>query len=116
MRELDRAFGGLMILGGIAHGFGSYKAYSNEPMTLLWALSGSFAVLLLATLNLLRAGRKGDHALAWISFAGCIVWIGFALSFGRLMGNVFDFRAMANVIIALVLALFSLRSTLPKKA
>ncbi len=112
MKALDRVFGWLLVLGGIGHGLGSYKAYSNQPMDLLWALSASFAIWLLAAVNLLRAGRKGDRALAWISFAGCVVWSGFAVWFGVLIGNVFDFRPMGNLIITLVLAVFSLRSAL----
>jgi hypothetical protein len=112
MKALDRAFGCLMILGGMGHGMGSYRAYSNEPMALLWALSASFAVFLLAAINLLRAGRTGDCTLAWISLAGCVGQIGFALWFGLLIGNVFDFRPMGNLIITLALAMFSLRSAL----
>lgn len=110
MKMLDRFFGALMFLGGIGHGIGSYQFYRHQPMNLLWALSGSFAVFLLAAINLVRAGRTGDHALAWISFAGCLVWMGFSGSFGLLIGNVFDFRPLINVAIALVLAAFSLRS------
>jgi hypothetical protein len=112
MTALDRAFGCLLVLAGIGHGLGSYQAYRNQPMALLWALSASFAVWLLAAVNLLRAGRKGDRALAWISFAGCIVWIGFVLWFGLLIGHVFDFRVMVNLIITLALVAFSLRSAL----
>ena len=112
MKALDRVFGCLMILGGIGHGMGSYRAYSNEPMALLWALSASFAVFLLAAINLLRAGRRGDRSLAWLSLAGCGAQIGFALWFGLLIGNVFDFRPMGNLIITLALAIFSLRSAL----
>lgn len=112
MKILDRVFGCLMILGGVGHGIGSYKAYSNDPMALLWALSASFAIFLLAAMNLLRAGRKGDRALAWISFAGCLGQGGFALWFGLLIGNVFDFRPLGNLIITLVLAVFSLRAAL----
>jgi hypothetical protein len=112
MKVLDRMFGCLMVLGGIGHGLGSYRAYGNQPMVLLWALSASFAVFLLAALNLLRSGRKRDRTLAWISFGGCVVQICFALEFGRLIGNVFDFRPLGNFIIALGLAVFSLRSAL----
>ncbi|MBV9155029.1 MAG: hypothetical protein JO097_02125 [Acidobacteriaceae bacterium] len=94
----------------MAHGLGSYEAYKNQPMNLLWALSASFAVCLLAAVNLLRAGRKADRALAWISFAGCLAWIGFVVWFGMLIGNVFDFRPLVHLILTLVLAVFSLRS------
>jgi hypothetical protein len=110
MRAVDRVFGVLLILGGIGHAFGSYEAYRNRPADLLWAWSASFAIWLLAAVNLLRAGRKGDQALSWISFAGCAVWIGFVIWFGRLLGNMLDFRVLVNLIITVALAIFSLRS------
>lgn len=112
MKTLDTVFGSLLFLAGIAHALGSYQEYSNQPMSLLWALSASFAVFLLAAVNLLRARRKGDRPLAWISFGGCLVWIGFVLWFGVLIGNVVDFRPLVNLIITLALAFFSLRSAL----
>jgi hypothetical protein len=115
MRTLDRIFGVLLFLGGIGHGIGTYQAYSKDPMYLLWALSASFAVFLLAAVNLLRAGRRGDHALAWISFAGCLVWIGFAFWFGMLIGNLLDFRPAVNLIVTLALAILSLRSAVQEK-
>lgn len=112
MKALDRVFGCLLFLGGIGHGLGSYKAHAKDPMALLWALSGSFAIFLLAAVNLLRAGRDGDRATACISLGGCIVWIGFVLCFARLIGNMLDFRVLVNLIITMALALFSLRSLL----
>lgn len=112
MKALDRIFGCLLALGGIGHGFGTYAAYRGTTMLLLWALSASFAVLLLAAVNLLRTSRQGDRALGWISFAGCLVWIGFVVWFGHLIGNYFDFRFLIHFIVTTVLALFSLRTAL----
>lgn len=112
MKTLDRVFGGLMFLGGIGHGLGSYRFYSKDPMTLLWALSFSFAVFLLAGVNLLRVDRPDDRGLAWLCLAGCLVQMGFALSFGRLIGNELDFRPLVNCIVAASLAIFSLRGAL----
>ncbi|MGB9032573.1 MAG: hypothetical protein WCC27_20785 [Acidobacteriaceae bacterium] len=112
MKTLDRIFACLLALGGIGHGLGSYAAYHVEPMTLLWALSASFAGELLAAVNLLRTCRPGDHALAWISFAGCLVWIGFVLCFGHLIHSFLDFRFLINFIVTAVLAIFSVRSAL----
>lgn len=109
MKAVDRIFGCLLALGGILHGMGSYGAYHRQPMLLLWALATSFAVLLLAAINLLRVGRPGDAALAWVSFAGCLVWIGFVIWFGRLIGNIFDYRPLIHLILTTVLAFFSLR-------
>jgi len=116
MKTLDRVFGSLMFLGGIGHGLGSIRAYGKDPMTLLWALSASFAGFLLAALNLLRVGRIGDRVLAWVCFAGCLIQIAFALRFGMLIGNVFDFRPLGQAIIAAVLASFSARSALQSRA
>ncbi len=81
-------------------------------MALLWALSASFAVLLLAAVNLLRTSHPGDRALAWISFAGCLVWIGFVLCCGHLIRNFLDFRFLIHLIVTTALALFSIRSAL----
>lgn len=116
MKLIDRIFGCLMFLGGIGHGFGSYMAYKNDHITLLWAWSTSFAVFLLAAVNLLRARREGDRPVAWISMAGCLVWIGFVVWFARLLGNPLDFRPLINLIIAAVLTGFSVRSLLRANA
>lgn len=115
MKTLDRSFGCLMILGGVGHAFGSFAAYKYQPLTLLWALSTSFAGWLLAALNLLRTWRLDDRPLAWISLAGCLIWLGFVLAFGVLIGNIFDVRALVNLIITLGLAVFSVRSVLQSR-
>lgn len=116
MKIVDRAFGYLLGLGGILHGIGSWAAYHRQPAMLLWALATSFAVLLLAAINILRSARPGDDALAWISFAGCLIWIGFVLWFGAILGNFFDFRPLTHLVLTLVLAGFSLRAALPSRA
>ncbi len=112
MKALDVFFGCLLALGGVGHGLGSYNFYKDQPMNLLWALCGSLFVFLLAAVNLVRAGRRGDRTLAWISFAGCLAWVGVALCFGRLIGNFVDFRPLVNTAVGGALALFSLRSAL----
>jgi len=38
--------------------------------------------------------------------------MGFALTFGRLIGNLLDFRPLINSLVALVLTVFSARSAL----
>ena len=72
------------------------------------------AELLLAGLNLLRVGRPGDHALAWVSFAGCIGQLIAVIAFGKLIGNYLDFRFVIQGIVTLALAGFSLRTALGK--
>jgi uncharacterized SAM-binding protein YcdF (DUF218 family) len=81
-------------------------------MMLLWAECAALAVLLLAAINLLRVGRPQDKTLAWISFLGCIAWIAASFTFGRLIGNVFDFRPLTHVVLTIALAVFSLRTAL----
>lgn len=112
MRIVDRLFGCVLFLGGIGHGVASYRFYRSQPTNMLWTLSFSFAVFLLAALNLLRAGRPGDRPLAWVSFAGCLVHIALTTWFGSLIGNMLDFRVLVNLILALGLAAFSVRSAL----
>jgi uncharacterized membrane protein YjjB (DUF3815 family) len=85
-------------------------AYSNSPVTLVWALSGTLAGLLAAGLNLLRVGRPHDRALAWMSFAGCLGWLTVDLAFGKAFGNVFDPRVLTRAINTVVLAAMSLRT------
>jgi len=114
MTTVDRVCGWLLFLGGIGHGLGCLKAYSHNPEMLLWAECTTLAGWLLAGLNLLRVGRPTDRALAWVSFAGCLAWGGMAVAFGRLVGNMLDFRALINLILALTLAAFSLQTALGK--
>jgi hypothetical protein len=114
MRTVDRVCGWLLYLGGIGHGLGCLKAYSHNPEMLLWAECTTLAGWLLAGLNLLRVGRPTDRALAWVCFAGCLAWAVMAVAFGRLVENMLDFRTLINLILALALAAFSLRTALGK--
>ena len=107
---VDRIFGWLLIVGSLLHAVGSVTGYRSTPVTLVWALSGSLAGLLLATLNLLRAGRPNDRTLAWASFSGCVGWVAVVLAFGKIIGNIFDPRVVTHVIITIVLAAMSLRT------
>jgi hypothetical protein len=74
VRTIDRAFGWLLVLGGLLHAVGSVKGLANRPDVLVWALSGSLAALLLAAINLMRVNRPDDRPLAWVSTAGSIAW------------------------------------------
>jgi hypothetical protein len=116
MNGIDRVFGVLLAIGAILHGLGSWKAFHAQPGSLLWAWAASFAVLLLAAINLLRTARPGDAALAWICFAGCVTWIGFCLWFGALLHNFLDFRPLIHIVLAAVLAVFSVRTAVRNPA
>jgi hypothetical protein len=110
MKTIDRILAWILVLGGLGHGAGSYLGYRHEPLTMLWALSASLFSLLVAAINLLRSGRPGDRPLAWIAFAGSLALAISAFTFGVLIGNAFDVRALVNGFTALLLAGFSMRA------
>ncbi|SRR5229473_1119724 len=112
MKTIDRILAWILVLSGLGHGVGSYLGYKHEPLTLLWALCATFLALLIAAINLLRAGRPADRPLAWIAFAGSLGWVVAAFTFGALTGNVLDRHALGNGVTALALAGFSLRTAL----
>ncbi len=115
-RTLERAIGVLLVLEELGRALGSWREYHAEPMNLLWALWATFAVFLLAAVNLVRASRHRDTRVDWISLAGCLAWIGFVLWFGAAIGNLVDFRPLVNVIVTFVLGGFSLRNALQRAA
>jgi len=112
MKVIDRIFAWILILGAIGHGIGSYLGYKHEPVTMLWAFNASFAGLLVASINLLRAGRPVDRPVAWIALLGSLALAASAIAFGVLIGNVFDPRPLVHAIAALALAAFSLKALL----
>jgi hypothetical protein len=112
MRGVDRLFAVLLMLGAVGHTFGSFKTYGSEPKTLLWSLCASVLCVLLGAINLLRVARPGDVALAWICVGGMLCWLAVTLTFGHLIGNLFDFRIVIFTVISVGLILFGLRSAL----
>jgi peptidoglycan/LPS O-acetylase OafA/YrhL len=110
LKILDRILGCLLILGGIGHTLGSFQTYKTDPMTLLWSLCASLFVFLLAAINLIRAGRPADTALAWLCLAAGLCWIVASLRFGALIGNLFDFRPMVFAVITLGLCAMCVRT------
>jgi hypothetical protein len=107
---LDRIFGWLLVVGGLLHAVGSWRAFHSDPPQLVWALSGSLAALLVAALNLLRVERPNDRPLAWVSFAASLAWVAVAVSFGAAIGHLADPRAVIHAVNAGVLAGLSLRT------
>lgn len=112
MLMLDRALSVLMLVGAVGHTFGSLKFYHDQPQTRFWALNGTLVILFVAAINLLRSVRPGDHVLAWLA-AGCsALYVGVAIGFGMLIGNVADPRAVGFALVALGLTVFSLKAAL----
>ncbi len=115
MRTADCIFGWLLILASIMHAYGSIASYSKTPVTLVWALSGALAGILVASLNLLRIGRAQDRPLTWLSLGGTVAWMAVAIAFGAAAGNVLDPRPMTHVAIAVVLIAMCVRTLLNRR-
>ena len=107
---LDRTLAIFFILGGVGYSFGSFFAYRNNELELLWALCASLFVFLLGALNLLRTRRPGNGALAWICLTGCLCWIVGSVRFASLMGSYLEPHALIFSILSLGLCVFSVRS------
>jgi peptidoglycan/LPS O-acetylase OafA/YrhL len=107
---VDKTFSWLLVLGGILHGVGTFKAFDAGTSSFVWSLAGSFAAILLAAINLMRVNRPGDVMLARVCLAGCLCWIAIALMFNQSIHNMLDPRGLYHAIAALVLAWFSFQN------
>jgi hypothetical protein len=114
-KVIDRVFGGLLVLAAGGHTVGTILWTKPMSGTFIWSLGSSLAAGLLATLNIVRAGRTDDKTLALITAIGTACWAAVAFSFGLSIGNVFDPRPLGHVIISIVLVIFSV-ITLWKKS
>jgi hypothetical protein len=84
-------------------------------MTLLWSLCASLFVFLLAAINLIRAGRPTDNALAWVCLAAGLCWIVVSVRFGLLIGNLFDFRPVIFTILTGGLCVLCVRALMKNR-
>ena len=73
----------------------------------IWSLGSSLAAVLLAALNIVRAGRPDDKTLAVITAVGTTLWALVAFAFGVSMHNVRDPRPLGHVAISIILVIFS---------
>lgn len=115
MKNLDRVFCYLLLLGGVGHSLGTLQAYGAKPELMLWSLCASCFIFLLGTVNLVRAGRHGDNTLGWITLVFNLVWMVATIRFGLLIGNMADPRVIGFIVITLVLAGMSLRSAVAER-
>jgi hypothetical protein len=116
LKILDRILSCLLILGGIGHTLGSIHFYQSDQVTLLWSLCASLFVFLFVAVSLIRAGRPGDTALAWLCLVAGLCWIATSLRFGVLIGNLFDFRPMVFSIITLGLCALCVRTLITNRS
>jgi len=110
MKVLDRIFGCLLILGGCGHTAGTLIGYKGKPELMLWSLGASTFIFLLGAINLVRAGRRGDRTLGWITLVFNLCQIASVVAFGRLIQNMADPRVIGFIVICAVLSLMSLRT------
>jgi hypothetical protein len=115
MRILDRGFAWLLLVGGLLHGYGSFDGYGDQPETLVWALSGVLAAVVIAVMNLLRTNRPQDRSLALLCLFGSLSWVGVAIGFGRAIGSIADVRVAWHALAALGLAVFSARQLMMRE-
>jgi hypothetical protein len=110
--KLDRTLAVLLVLGAAGHTLGSIKAYSQQPIVLLWALCASLYTVLLGVVNLLRTARPADRALAWVAVVASACWIPVSIAFGVLIGQPFDPRVVVFVLICSGLVALGLKNAL----
>lgn len=107
LKVVDRIFGCLLALAACGHTVGTILW--TQPMSgiFIWSLGSSLAAGLLATLNIVRAGRPDDKPLAVITLVGTACWALVALGFGMSIHNVLDPRPLGHVVISIILVFFS---------
>jgi hypothetical protein len=115
LKVIDRILSCLLILGGAGHTVGCIQFYKNEPMTLLWSLCASLFIFLFGAINLVRAARPWDTALAWICLAAGMGWIVVSLRFAVLIGNFFDFRPLIFMLVTVGLCAMCIRTLCLKR-
>ena len=98
LKNVDRGFGWLMILASIGHTFGTVKWTPFMSGIFVWSLGSSLA------------GRPEDKTLAAIAVGGTFGCALLALAFGKSIGDMLDPRVVGNVVIAVVLVGFGVRT------
>ena len=111
-KHIDQACGWLLILGACGHTGGTLLWLPRMSGIWIWSLGAALAALLLGVLNLLRASRENDPALAWITTLGTLCWGLVAVAFGVSIGNVLDPRPLMHAVTSLALVGFSVASLL----
>ncbi|MBB6252810.1 hypothetical protein [Nitrospirillum iridis] len=115
-KRVDRVLAVLLILGAGGHTAGSFRAYGDQPIVLLWSLCASVLVILLGAVNLLRSGRPADRALAWLSAGGLVAWMASCVAFAAIAGTWLEPHAVFFFLLSAGLLAFSLRTALRRES
>jgi hypothetical protein len=110
MRTIDRIFGWLMVLAALQHSVGAWSAYRSQHELLFWALASGLAEFYLAGMNLIRAERRHDLALARLCVAGNLTWLVVILFFAGVVSHFSDPRVLVQCAITGTLLLLSMRA------
>jgi hypothetical protein len=119
LKNVDRIFGGLLILAGLGHTAGTILWTEFLSGIFVWSMGSALAAILLGVLNIVRAGRPQDKTLAAITVIGTFAWIFVTFGFSLSIHNLADPRPLGHEIISAVLLIFgiaSLRSGQPHPA
>jgi membrane protein DedA with SNARE-associated domain len=106
-KRIDQACGWILILGACGHTGGTLLWLPKMSAIWIWSLGSALAALLLGAMNLLRASRENDQALAWITTVGTFCWGLVAVAFGVSIGNLLDPRPLMHAVDSLALVGFS---------
>jgi hypothetical protein len=107
LKVVDRIFGCLLALAACGHTVGTILWTQSMSGIFIWSLGSSLAAGLLATLNIVRAGRPDDKTLAVITLVGTGCWALVAFGFGVSIHNYLDPRPLGHVVISIILVFFS---------
>jgi uncharacterized membrane protein YczE len=106
----DRVFGVLLLLGTSGHTVGTVLWTPFLSGIFVWSLGASLAGYLLGALHIIRAARPTDRTVALIAGLGTACWTVLSLGFGASIHNLLDPRVVGQVVIALTLVGFSIRT------
>ncbi|MFO1187968.1 MAG: hypothetical protein U1E87_11270, partial [Alphaproteobacteria bacterium] len=101
MSLIDRALSAALFLGAVLQALASLRAYGADGEALLWALSASAFLALLASVNWLRAARPKDRPLATVTFAFGLLGSAFILAYGFVTHTFYDARIIGGLIVTL---------------
>jgi hypothetical protein len=110
VKIVDRVFGVLLILATCGHIGGTLVWLPAMSDIWIWSLGAALCGLVLGALNLVRAGRRHDRAVALIATLGTVGWFCISLWVGISMHHVLDPRPLSHMIISAVLIAFGMRS------
>lgn len=110
MLKVDRAISWLLAVAVALHCIGTFYFFAPMSPIFVQSLSGGIAGFLVVALNLLRAGRESDRAIARLAMAGALAWAGIGILFGFSVGNPLDPRGLIHAVLALMLVGFGART------